>query len=119
MPSEASVSTEKYHFVLYVDSTGSKSLYVANKLQQICLEYLGDSYTLEIVDLHDDPNLIEQLRIIAVPTLDIRTPEGKSHRFVGDMTQSEIFIIAISFMQEARKMNKHARNMRNNIKPLS
>jgi circadian clock protein KaiB len=119
MPTDKSSSVEKYHFVLYVDSSRSKSLLVAKKLQRICHSRLGDSYTLDIIDLQDDPDQFEQFRIIAVPALDIKTPEGQTHRFVGDMTQSEIFIFAISLMQEAHKMSKGAQEMRNNIKPLN
>jgi hypothetical protein len=115
MPPDISNSVENYHFVLYVDSTRSKSLNVGNKLQQICRDRLGETYTLDTVDLHHNPNLLEQHRIIAVPTLDIITPEGQTHRFVGDLTQSEIFISAISFMQEARKMSQLAQDMLNDI----
>jgi hypothetical protein len=115
MPPDISSSVEKYRFVLYVDSTRSKSLIVGNKLQQICRDRLGETYTLDIIDLHEKPDLLEQHRIIAVPTLDIITPEGRSHRFVGDLTQSEIFISAISFMREARKMSQLAQDMLNDI----
>jgi hypothetical protein len=115
MPPDTSSSVEKYHFVLYVDSTRSKSLNVANKMRQICHDRLGDAYTLDTIDLHEQPKLFEQFRIIALPTLDVKTPKGQSHRFVGDMTQSEIFIIAISQMQEARKMAKQVRDMRNSM----
>jgi hypothetical protein len=118
MSSNTNDLVDKYHFVLYIDSTKPKSFYVADKLHKICRKHIIDSYTLEVVDLQDNPALFEQHRIIAAPTLDIETPQHQRHRFVGDLSQSEIFIIAIGFMQEARKMAKQASEMRNNIKPL-
>ncbi|MGD9171253.1 MAG: circadian clock KaiB family protein [Candidatus Thiodiazotropha sp.] len=118
MSSTTNDSTDKYHFVLYIDSAKPRSFNVADKLRKICVKHLIDTYTLEIVDLQDNPALFEKHRIIAAPTLDIETPQHQRHRFVGDLSQSEIFIIAIGLMQEARKMGKQASEMRKKIKPL-
>lgn len=117
MSTETSNSGEHYHFVLYIDSTKPKCFSVADRVQTICRDRLSGSYTLDIIDLQHSPALFERDRVIAVPSLDIRTPEGLAQRFVGDMTQSEMFIIAISLMQEARKMSEQAQAMRHNIKP--
>jgi hypothetical protein len=119
MSSKTTSVVENYCFKLYIDSTKRKSLCVTENLRKICYEHLIDDYTIEIINLQDDPILFEQNRIIAVPTLDIETPEQQRHRFVGDLSQSDIFIIAIGFIQEARAMSKQAFRMRNKIKPVS
>ncbi|MES9941891.1 MAG: circadian clock KaiB family protein [Candidatus Thiodiazotropha sp. 6PLUC2] len=111
-------SVEKYHFLLYIDSSKPKSNSTADRLAKICCDNLIEAYTLELVDLQDNPVQFEQQNIIAVPTLVIETPEHSRHRFVGDLSQSEIFIIAIGFAQEASKMSKQASDMRNKIEPL-
>jgi hypothetical protein len=111
-------SVEKYYFLLYIDSSMPKSNATADRLRKICRDHLIDAYSLELIDLQDNPALFEQHKIIAVPTLDIETPERHRHRFVGDLSQSEIFIIAIGFAQEALKMSKQASEIRKKIKPL-
>jgi hypothetical protein len=112
-----------YHLVLYIDSEKSRSVYVSRRLRSLCQEYLLDSYTLEVVDLRDNHALFEEKRIIAVPTLEVITPDSGQHRFVGDLSQSEIFIIAVGMGQEADRMGRQAKamgqkaiNMRSRVK---
>jgi hypothetical protein len=102
----------KYHFALYIDSEKPKSLHVADRLRALCRQYLTDSYTIEVIDLRKDHSLFELLRIIAAPTLDVTTPQEQTHRFVGDLSQSEMFIIALGMAQEADKMGQLAGEMR-------
>jgi hypothetical protein len=78
---------------------------------------------LEVVDLRDNHALFEEKRIIAVPTLEVITPDSGQHRFVGDLSQSEIFIIAVGMGQEADRMGRQAKamgqkaiNMRSRVK---
>jgi hypothetical protein len=96
----------QYHFVLYIDSQKPKSIYVAARLREICREHLIDSYTLEVFDIRKDQLLFEQRRILAVPTLDVTTPLAQEHRFVGDLSQSMMFVIAVGMIQEASKIRK-------------
>jgi hypothetical protein len=116
MPLKPSSSEHQYHFVVYIDSTKPKSLVAAERLKQLCLQQLIRSYTLEIVDLRDNQKLLEEKKIIAAPTLDIETPTLEKHRFIGDLSYSEEFIIAVGFMQKAEEMGKEATNMRNRLK---
>jgi circadian clock protein KaiB len=116
MPSEQNINQGQYHFILYIDSAKPKSFLVADKLRHLCQQYLTTDYTLEVVDLRENPSLSEQHRILAVPTLDVTNSQSKQYRFVGDLSQSEIFIMAIGMNQQARKMGQDAVEMRKNIK---
>ncbi|MES9992042.1 MAG: circadian clock KaiB family protein [Candidatus Thiodiazotropha sp.] len=118
MPSEKNASDKKHHFLLYIDSSKTKSQHVTDRLHTICRLHMLEDYTLEIIDLHDNPALFEHRRIIAVPTLEIETPESKKHRFVGDLSNSEIFIAAAGMKQEASKMAKKAEEILGKIKHL-
>ncbi|MES9946842.1 MAG: circadian clock KaiB family protein [Candidatus Thiodiazotropha sp.] len=102
---------EKYHLVLYVDSVKQKSPDILDRLRQLCQKHLSNPYTLEVIDLRQNPALSEQRRIIAVPTLEVTTPESKQHRFVGDLSISESFIIAIGMYHEAEEMKRNAGKM--------
>jgi len=123
MPENKNSGDGNYHLALYIDSESPKCFHVAGRLRQICKQYLSDSYVIEVFDLRDDNSLSEQLRILAVPTLDVTTLESKTHRFVGDLSDSEMFIMAVGMAyqadkmgQEAGKMGKAATEMRNKIK---
>jgi circadian clock protein KaiB len=118
MQSKGDSIDRPYRFVLYIDSAKPKSLCAIDRLRELCRNHLNSSYTLGIVDLKDNPELIEERKIIAAPTLDIITPESKKHRFIGDLSQSEEFIIAIGMLQKAIEMSKQATCMRENIKSL-
>jgi hypothetical protein len=80
-------------------------------LQQLCQQYLPDSYTIQVTDVREDPSVIEQEHIIAVPTLLVATPMEQTHRFVGDLSQSELFIEALGMAHQAYKMGKEAGKM--------
>jgi RecA/RadA recombinase len=101
----------KYHFALYIDSEKPKCFPVADRLHRLCEQYLYGSYDIEVIDLRQDHSLFEQLRIIVAPTLDVTTPQAKIHRFVGDLSQSELFIVALGMSQEADKMGQQASKM--------
>ncbi len=111
MPSRKQGSKEEYHFTLYIDSEMPKCFHVADKLQQLCRQYLPDFHSVEVIDLREDLSLFERLRIIAVPTLIVSTPQSKTHRFVGDLSQTEVFIVALGMAQEANKMGQEAGKM--------
>jgi circadian clock protein KaiB len=101
----------KYRFSLYIDSETPRCSYVADRLQQLCQNYLAGCYTVEVIDLREDPSVIEREHIIAVPTLLVTTPKEQKHRFVGDLSQSELFIEALGMAQEAAKMGEEAERL--------
>ena len=101
----------KYRFSLYIDSETPRCAYVADRLQQLCQQYLPGSYTVEVIDLREDPSVIEREHIIAAPTLFVTTPTEQTHRFVGDLSQSELFIEALGMAHEAHKMGEEAEKL--------
>jgi hypothetical protein len=114
MPAEKGGGEGLYHFFLYIDSEKPRSANVAHRLRELCSEHLLGSYTLDVVDLRSNQELFEEKRIIAVPTLDVTTPDSRQHRFIGDLSQSEVFIIAIGMGREADKMGRQAKKMGQN-----
>lgn len=118
MKSEKNSSVGYYHFVLYIDSAKPKSFHVADRLRHLCRQHLIDTYTLDIVDLHENPLSFEQQRVVAVPTLDVTTPQARQHRFVGDLSQSEMFIMAVGMVRKAGRMGEAAGRMRQAVKKM-
>jgi hypothetical protein len=106
---------DKYHLVLYIDTAKPKFSVISERLREICKKHLSKPYKLEVIDLRANPELFERQRITAVPTLDVTTPQSQQQRFVGDLSVSESFIIAIGMFQDAEKMKRNAAQMEKNI----
>lgn len=75
-----------HDFVLYVTGFTSRSLAAATNLRRICEERLGaDGYSLEIIDVLDNPDRADDARVIATPTV-IRTAPLPRRRVIGDLS---------------------------------
>jgi circadian clock protein KaiB len=71
-------------FRLYVAGTSERSLRAVKKIKEICERELQGKYTLEIIDLYQQPARAFADQIIAAPTLVRRLPEPV--RLVGDLS---------------------------------
>ncbi|MEO8404777.1 MAG: circadian clock KaiB family protein [Chitinophagaceae bacterium] len=80
---------EKMFFQLRLFVTGASSLSVRaiNNLQQLLEERLKGQYELEIVDIHQQPELVQSENVTAVPMLIKKSPLPK-RRLVGDMSDT-------------------------------
>jgi len=77
-----------YSLRLFVAGTSTISLRAITNLNKILEEKLRDRYTLEIIDIHQQPELAQQENITAVPLLVKYSPYPK--RFlVGDMSDQQ------------------------------
>jgi circadian clock protein KaiB len=123
MSSNTPHSSAQHHFTLYIDSEKPKSLHVADRLQDLCKLHLIEDFTLDVIDLRQNPALMEEKNIIAIPTLDVTVLGTRKHRFVGDLSQSTMFImtlgmgqVAVQMGKEANRIRKEAEDMRNKLK---
>ncbi len=103
---------EKYHFTVYINSQNPNSAYVIERLRGLCSRYLMDSYTINVLDLHKDQPLFEENRVYAVPAIEVTTPQSQKHRFVGDLSNSDTFIMAIGMKHEAIRMGAESAAMK-------
>jgi circadian clock protein KaiB len=80
---------EKLFFQLRLFVTGASSLSVRaiNNLKQLLEERLKGQYELEIVDIHQQPDLVQSEDVTAVPMLIKKSPLPK-RRLVGDMSDT-------------------------------
>ena len=76
-----------YHLRLFVTGASSISRRAINNLQQILELYLKDRYELEIIDIHQQPIIVKQENVFAVPLLIKKFPLP-SRRMVGDMSDT-------------------------------
>ena len=71
-------------FRLYIAGSSERSLRAVKKIKEICETELQGMYTLEIIDLYQQPARAIADQIVAAPTLVRRLPEPV--RLVGDLS---------------------------------
>ena len=78
---------EIYVLRLFVTGASAVSLRAINNLQEILEKELKGRYELEIIDVHQQPLLVQADQVLAVPTLIKASPEPL-RRLVGDMSDT-------------------------------
>lgn len=93
MPKD-NAKAKEYELRLYVAGKTVKSAAALRNLQRYCEEHLKGKYTLEVIDLIENPQLAEGDQILAIPTLVRRVPEP-IRRIIGDLSNEEKVLIGL------------------------
>jgi circadian clock protein KaiB len=76
-----------YLLLLYVVGGSPSSRRAVGNLRAICDERLPDRYTLEVIDLGEQPALAAERNVLAVPTL-VRQLPPPTGRLIGDLSDT-------------------------------
>jgi circadian clock protein KaiB len=76
-----------YLLRLYVAGTGSRSVHAIANIKNICEQYLKDMYTLEVIDLYQQPESARKEQIVAIPTL-VKELPLPVRRIIGDLANT-------------------------------
>jgi circadian clock protein KaiB len=71
---------------LYVDGAATSSMHAIETVRRFCDE-IGGRVELEVIDVHQQPELAARDQIVAAPTLVRRLP-GPPRRIVGDLSDT-------------------------------
>jgi circadian clock protein KaiB len=85
---------EKYLLTLYVIGRSSAAETAFTNIKQICEEHAKGRYSIEIIDLLDQPMLAERDQIFAVPTL-VRRQPLPLRKLIGDLSDHRKVIAAL------------------------
>ena len=85
---------EQYVLRLYVTGTTPNSIRAIKNLQEICERHLKGRYSLEVVDVYQQPTLAKGEQIIAAPTLIKKLPLPL-RRFIGDLSNTEKILLGL------------------------
>lgn len=85
------------HLRLYVAGQSPKSLQALSNLKRLCEEHLQSRYTIEVVDLVEQPRLAAGDEIIAIPTLVRRLPEPMRN-LIGDLSDAESVLVGLQLL---------------------
>ena len=84
----------KYLLRLFITGRTPKSEQCIANLQTICGKDLGGLYELEIIDVLERPQLAEDEKILATPTLIKKLPPPV-RRLIGDLSDTEKVLIGL------------------------
>ncbi len=85
---------EMWNLRLYVAGQTPKSLTAFANLKAICEEHLQDRYTIEVVDLLENPTLAKGDQILAIPTL-VRKLPPPLRKIIGDLSHTERVLVGL------------------------
>ena len=79
---------------LYVAGQTAKSVTAFANLQKLCEEHLKGQYSIEVIDLLEQPQLAAGDQILAVPTLVRRLPEPVK-KIIGDLSNTDRVLVGL------------------------
>jgi circadian clock protein KaiB len=86
---------------LYVAGQTPKSLTAFANLKRLCEARLKDRYTIEVVDLLEQPRLAKDDQILAIPTL-VRKLPAPMRKIIGDLSNTERVLIGMDLLAESK-----------------
>ncbi len=93
-PDSAVGDPDRWELRLYVAGETARSVAAISNLKQICEEHLAGKYSIEIIDLLENPQLAAGEQIVAIPTLERRLPEPV-RKIIGDLSNTERVLIGL------------------------
>lgn len=94
----------KYLLRLFVTGASSRTAPAIANLRRICDEELRGRYDLEIIDVQEHPDIAEDEKILATPTL-IKTLPLPLRRVIGDLSDKDKVLLGLQV--ESRPDGSH------------
>jgi circadian clock protein KaiB len=85
MVGEAQREEERIALRLYVSGATPGSTRAVAEIKAFCERFLKGRYRLEVIDVYQQPELAEEERILATPTL-VKVSPGPLRRIVGSLS---------------------------------
>ncbi|CAH2602041.1 KaiB-like protein 2 [Rhodovastum atsumiense] len=85
---------KEYQLRLFVTGSTPRSERAIANLRRICEQELHDRYEVEVIDVLEHPQLAEQEKILATPTL-IKLLPPPLRRIVGDLSDEEKALLGL------------------------
>jgi circadian clock protein KaiB len=94
---------EKFELRLYVAGRTPKAVRAFANLRKICEEHLAGRYSIEVIDLVENPALGRGDQILALPTL-VRSLPTPIKKIIGDLSNTERVLVGL----DLRPRRNHA-----------
>ncbi len=99
-PPSLSPHEERWELRLYIAGQTPKSVAAFKNLKRICEEHLQGCYSIEVIDLIQNPQLAAGDQIVAIPTLIRKLPEPLC-KIVGDLSNTERTLVGLQLRPAA------------------
>ena len=87
-------ANKKWNLRLYVAGQTPKSVTALANLKRICDEHMNGEYSVEVIDLMENPQLARRDQIVAIPTL-VRELPSPLKRIIGDLSNTERVLVGL------------------------
>ena len=91
---------DQYILRLFVAGSSPRAKQALDNLQRLCDEELHGCYQVEVIDVLDRPDLAEEDRVLATPTLIKRLPPPL-RRVIGDLSDKEKVLLGLELRAQA------------------
>lgn len=88
-------ASKMYNFRLFVAGATTRSHEATINVRQMCESRLEGQYTLEVIDIYQQPGLARENQIVATPTLILDKPKPEQ-RFIGSIAIVSSLVVEIS-----------------------
>jgi len=85
---------KQWNLRLYVAGQTPKSVMALANLKRICDEHMHGQYSVEVIDLMENPQLARRDQIVAIPTL-VRELPSPLKRIIGDLSNTERVLVGL------------------------
>jgi circadian clock protein KaiB len=85
---------------LYVAGQTPRSLAALANLKRLCEEHLPQRYSIEVVDLIENPQLARGDQILAIPTL-VRKLPVPMRKIIGDLSNTERALVGLDLRRRS------------------
>ncbi|MBF0348385.1 MAG: circadian clock protein KaiB [Magnetococcales bacterium] len=89
---------EKFLLKLYITGYTPRSERAIKNLRRICEQDLGGRYEMRVIDILEQPQLAEDEKILATPTL-IKVLPPPLRRIIGDLSDTEKVLLGLDLLQ--------------------
>ena len=98
-----SAVSDSYALKLYVAGQTPKAVRAFANLRKICEEHLQGRYSIEVIDLVENPALGRGDQILAVPTL-VRKLPAPIKKIIGDLSNTERVLVGLDLRPRRSNM---------------
>ncbi len=97
--SELEMQNDFWVLRLYVAGKSPKALIALTNLKKICRDQLNDKFTIEVIDLLENPQLGADDQILALPTL-VRKLPVPVRKIIGDLSNTERVLVGLDLLPQ-------------------
>ncbi len=94
----AEAKNNQYVLRLYISGITPRSTEAIENIRAVCEKNLKGRYTLEVIDIYQQPELARDAQVIAAPTL-IKSLPLPLRRIIGDLSSKDRILVGLNLFE--------------------